>query len=209
MPKKLSELQKKEISKCFIDGIEIKKISEIYNFSVQTIIRQLKIIIGEEKYKTYKVKNSKKKEIINNEFNNIDDFKDQNKETMGYLKNEETFFEILPLNEEIEIENRKDFSSKPISKFDLPKVVYMLVDQKIELDPKALREYSEWSFMPEKELSRLTLEIFSDQKMAKICCLKNQKILKIPNSKVILTVCKILKAKGISRIIYKDSLLSL
>ena len=209
MPKKLSELQKKEISKSFIDGIEIKKLSEIYNFSVQTIIRQLKLTIGEEKYKTYKFKNSKKKEIINNQSNNIDDFKDQNKETMGSLKNEETFFEILPLNEEIEIENRKDFSSKPISKFDLPKVVYMLVDQKIELDPKALREYPEWSFMPDKELSRLTLEIFSDQKKAKICCLKNQKILKIPNSKVILTVCRLLKAKGISLIIYKDALLAL
>ena len=209
MPKKLSELQKKEISKSFINGVEIKKISEIYNFSVQTIVRQLKINLGEEKYKTYKVKNSKKREINNKKLNTIDNLKDQKEENPKYFRNEETFFEILPLNEEIEIDNRKDFSSRPIAKFDLPKIVYMLVDQKIELEPKALREYSEWSFMPDKDLSRLTLEIFSDQKKAKISCLKNQKILKIPNSKLISKVGRILKAKGISRIIYKDSLLSL
>ena len=209
MPKKLSELQKKEISKSFINGVEIKKISEIYNFSVQTIVRQLKINLGEEKYKTYKVKNSKKREINNKKLDTIDKLKDQKEEYPKHLRNEETFFEILPLNEEIEIDNRKDFSSRPIAKFDLPKIVYMLVDQKIELEPKALREYSEWSFMPDKDLSRLTLEIFSDQKKAKISCLKNQKILKIPNSKLISKVGRILKAKGISRIIYNDSLLSL
>ena len=220
MPKKLSELQKKEISKSFINGIAIKEISQIYNFSAQTIIRQLKIILGEEKYKAIRVqklkikeiknKETKSKEIKNKEIKNKEiKNKDENNFDNKSLDNEEIFFEILPLNENIELDKRKDFSSRPIIDFDLPKVVYMLVDKKIELEPKTLREYPEWSFMPDKDLSRLTLEIFADQKNAKMHCLKNQKIIKIPDSKVILTVCRLLKAKGISLIIYKDALLAL
>ena len=216
MPKKLSELQKQEISKSFIEGNEIKKISEIYSFSVQTIIKQLKKILGEETYQEYKLINSKKKSNIKEQFSyekvsTKENTDKENIENQKYGKdnNQDTFIELVPINEQIELEKRKELSSIPITEFDLPEIVYMLVDKKIELDPKILKDYTDWKFMPEKDLSRLTLEIFSNQKKAKICCSKNQKIIKIPNSKVISTVSRFLKAKGITRIIYEDSLLSL
>ena len=216
MPKKLSELQKQEISKSFIEGSEIKKISEIYSFSSQTIIKQLKKILGEQTYQEYKLINSKKRSNIKEQFkykkvSKKENIEKENVENQKYSKdnNQDTFIELIPLNEHIELEKRKELSSIPITEFDLPEIVYMLVDKKIELDPKILKEYTEWTFMPEKDLSRLTLEIFSNQKKAKICCSKNQKIIKIPNSKVISTVSRFLKAKGITRIIYEDSLLSL
>lgn len=216
MPKKLSELQKQEISKSFIEGSEIKKISEIYSFSSQTIIKQLKKILGEQTYQEYKLINSKKRSNIKEQFkykkvSRKENIEKENVENQKYSKdnNQDTFIELIPLNEHIELEKRKELSSIPITEFDLPEIVYMLVDKKIELDPKILKEYTEWTFMPEKDLSRLTLEIFSNQKKAKICCSKNQKIIKIPNSKVISTVSRFLKAKGITRIIYEDSLLSL
>ena len=216
MPKKLSELQKQEISKSFIEGSEIKKISEIYSFSSQTIIKQLKKILGEQTYQEYKLINSKKRSNIKEQFkykkvSRKENIEKENVENQKYSKdnNQDTFIELIPLNEHIELEKRKELSSIPITEFDLPEIVYMLVDKKIELDPKILKDYTEWTFMPEKDLSRLTLEIFSNQKKAKICCSKNQKIIKIPNSKVISTVSRFLKAKGITRIIYEDSLLSL
>jgi len=216
LPKKLSELQKQEISKSFIEGSEIKKISEIYSFSSQTIIKQLKKILGEQTYQEYKLINSKKRSNIKEQFKNKkvsrkENIEKENVENQKYSKdnNQDTFIELIPLNEHIELEKRKELSSIPITEFDLPEIVYMLVDKKIELDPKILKDYTEWTFMPEKDLSRLTLEIFSNQKKAKICCSKNQKIIKIPNSKVISTVSRFLKAKGITRIIYEDSLLSL
>ncbi len=216
MPKKLSELQKQEISKSFLEGSEIKKISEIYSFSSQTIIKQLKKILGEQTYQEYKLINSKKRSNIKEQFkykkvSKKENIEKENVENQKYSKdnNQDTFIELIPLNEHIELEKRKELSSIPITEFDLPEIVYMLVDKKIELDPKILKDYTEWTFMPEKDLSRLTLEIFSNQKKAKICCSKNQKIIKIPNSKVISTVSRFLKAKGITRIIYEDSLLSL
>ena len=55
----------------------------------------------------------------------------------------------------------------------------------------------------------MTIEIFSDQKIAKKVCLTNQKLIKIPNPKVLELAAKKLKEKGITRIIYEDNLLSL
>ena len=63
--------------------------------------------------------------------------------------------------------------------------------------------------LPDEDLERKTLEIFSDQRIAKSKCNKNQKLIKIPNSKVFLIASKSLKSRGISRIIFYDNLLSL
>ena len=55
----------------------------------------------------------------------------------------------------------------------------MIVDQKIELVPKLIKDFPDWSFLPEEDLERLSIQIFSDQKTAKTISSKNQKIIKI------------------------------
>ena len=97
----------------------------------------------------------------------------------------------------------------PIKSVELPKVVYMIVDKQIDLCIKSLRDYPDWNFLPDEDLNRLTLEIFTDHKYAKKYCNKNQKLIKIPNPKVFLLASKSLKKKGISRIIFDELLLSL
>ena len=228
MPKKLTELQKREISQSFMDGTEVKRISEIYNFSTQTIIKQLKSIFGEEKYKDLKninlVKNqnSKKRsqrvdaarknrkcvEQLSNDKIKTKKNENTNIESIS-IDNKDTFVEIIPLNDGVDLDQRKDMATIPISDFELPQVVYMIIDKKIELDPRLLKEFPDWDFMPEDDLMRLTLEIYQDKKKAQNVCSNNQKLIKIPNPKVFLLVAEILKEKGISRIICNDSLLSL
>ena len=85
----------------------------------------------------------------------------------------------------------------------------MIINKTIELETKTLNDYPEWRFLSEKDLERETLEIFSDQKKAKKACLKNQKLIKVPNPNVFIIASKNLKSKGISRIIHEDTLLSL
>ena len=85
----------------------------------------------------------------------------------------------------------------------------MLIDKNIELIPKMLREYPQWSFLPNEDLDRMTLEIFEEQKYAKKLCTKNQKLIKVPNSNVFLIASNVLKSKGISRIIFNNLLIAL
>ena len=86
---------------------------------------------------------------------------------------------------EIDNEKQKDLSSKPLNEIEFPNVVYMVVDKKIELEVKLLKDYPEWQFLSENELNRKTIEIFSDLKIAKRYCNKDQKVIKVPNTECI------------------------
>ena len=122
---------------------------------------------------------------------------------------ESSFVEIAPLEYEIDNIPQKDLSSIPISQADFPKVVYMLVDKKIELETKYLKEYPDWQFLSEEELNRKTIQIFMDLKVAKRFCNANQKVIKVPNTDVFRIAAPLLLEKGISRIVSDDKLISL
>ena len=47
-----------------------------------------------------------------------------------------------------------------------------------------MKDFPEWQFLSNDELSRKTIEIFDDLKVAKRVCNKEQKVIKVPNTKV-------------------------
>ena len=85
----------------------------------------------------------------------------------------------------------------------------MIVDKKIELETKYLKEYPDWQFLSQEELSRKTIEIYLDMKIAKRFCNKEQKVIKVPNTEVFKIVAPILRFRGISRIVSAEKLISL
>ena len=85
----------------------------------------------------------------------------------------------------------------------------MVVDNKIELEIKYLKEYPDWQFLSQEELKRKTIEIFLDLKDAKRSCNKEQKVIKVPNTEVFKIVAPILVSRGISRIVSSDKLIAL
>ena len=110
---------------------------------------------------------------------------------------------------DIENEPQKDYSSIKLDSVKFPEVVYMVVDKNIELNIKSLRDYPEWQYLAESELDRKTIEIFFESKLAKLKCNKDQKVIKVPNTKVFKIVRPILLSKGISRIINNNQLIAL
>ena len=85
----------------------------------------------------------------------------------------------------------------------------ILLDKKIELDIKYLKDYPAWSFLSEDELKRKTIQIYSDLKTAKRFCDKEQKVIKVPNTDVFRIVSPILISRGISRIVSAEKLIAL
>lgn len=206
-----------------MNGKEISELSETYNFSKQTIIKQLKIILGEEQFNILsgqrkaksRLKNDnfklveKKSKKIRVESQNINQIKENNHDLFEKEMNNVEFFEIPPVTTNIDLDNQKDLTSKPLSEANFPNVLYMVVDKNIELEPKLLKDFPEWRFLSEDDLNRTTIQVFSDQKLAKQTCSKNQKLIKVPDTNVFLMASKILKSRGISRIIFEDTLLAL
>ena len=121
----------------------------------------------------------------------------------------DSFFEIAPIDYEMDDSSRKELSSVPISEIDFPKVVYMVVDKKIELEIKLLKDFPEWNFLPQNDLCRKAIEIFFDLNLAKRSCNKEQKVLKVPNTDVFRIASPVLIAKGISRIVCAENLIAL
>ena len=227
MTKRLTEIQKEEIVKSFKDGIDIGVLSQKYNCTNSTIIRNLKKNIGELKYKEFfnKRKSSLGKSVTNK--NQISDIKNKNFDTHdlgidSYKPNNlnenitasnfapiDAFFEIAPLDYEIDSSSRKELSSVSLSEVDFPKVVYMVVDKKIELEIKLLKDFPDWHFLPNGDLNRKTIEIFFDLNLAKRSCNKDQKVLKVPNTDVFRIAAPVLLKKGISRIVCAENLIAL
>ena len=85
----------------------------------------------------------------------------------------------------------------------------MLIDNKIELSTKQLKDFPEWQFLPLDDLERKTIAIYFDLKIAKRSCNRDHKVIKVPNTNVFKLVAPILISRGISRIVTEDKLISL
>ena len=227
MTKRLTEKQKEEIVKSFKSGSSIDLLAQEYTCTISTIIRNLKKNLGELKYKELfnkskllkqksKTNKIQRNDLVNANFSNEhirfdeDDSKvlNENLNTSNFAPID-SFFEIAPIDYDIDNSSRKELSSVPISEVDFPKVVYMIVDKKIELEIKLLKDFPEWEFLPHDDLNRKTIEIFYDINLAKKSCNKEQKVLKVPNTDVFRIAAPTLISKGISRIVCAENLIAL
>jgi hypothetical protein len=227
LAKRLTQKERDEILESFKSGADIYDLSEKYDCTNSTIIRNLKKNLGESKYKDLfnrsKLKKTRSKTNKNqtnkSSKTNFDDENLKNNFNVPITLNENvnasnfepinSFFEIAPLDYDIDKSSRKELSSIPISDVDLPKIVYMIVDKKIELEIKLLKDFPTWEFLPDDDLNRKTIEIFFDLNLAKKSCNKDQKVLKVPNTNVFRITAPVLLAKGISRIVCPENLIAL
>ncbi len=232
--RKVDESQKKEILELFRNGTKIKDLSKIFNFTIPTITRQLKTLISNEEFiniknqkfdnKDLSSKDSKsnkyevltKKTLASKTNSNSESIKenisihDSDISQKDYVNSlDSVFVELEPINYEIDNKSQKDLSSVDILDAEFPKMVYLIVDKKIELETKFLRDFPDWQFMSEVDLMRKTIRIYNDLKSAKRDCNKDQKVVKVPNSNVFKIVAPILVARGISRIVSDNQLIAL
>jgi len=220
--KRLTEKQKEEISKLFTSGVKVEELSTQYKFTKFTIIRNLKKKLGEDQYSLLVSKSNKLNNNKNKKKDNKIDKQNQNKMPNNNTEQDNKtdsqaedlspiseFVEIAPLNFDIDNSPQKDLTSVSISEVKLPKIVYMIVDKKVELEIKYLKDYPKWQFLSQDELNRKTIEIYYDLKIAKSFCEKEQKVIKVPNTNVFKIVAPILSSRGISRIISAENLIAL
>ena len=120
------------------------------------------------------------------------------------------FEEIAPLISDFDFDLEKQKLDFEILNYQsLPESVYMIVDKKVELELKTISDLPEWSFLPENELQRIAILLFSNQRSAKRSCSRNQRVIKIPNTNIFKLSKSYLISKGITRLILEDSIIAL
>ncbi len=223
MSKRLSDIQKKEIIQRFINGESLDLLSERFGYTKLTISRNIKKSIGLDLFNNLNKKSSSKEDLSENlshdlvlpvkENNFLDINSNKDSINQSFSENQflqsSSFMELVPIDLDIDNSTRKDCSSIPIEEIDFPEIVYMIVDKKVELEIKLLKDYPEWHFLPEEDLQIKTIEIYFDLKVAKRDCKKDQKVIKVPNTNVFKIASKIMVSRGIKRIISDKQLISL
>ena len=213
MARRLTESEKQQIVSDFTNGKSIDDLSLIFKFSKLTITRNLKKKLGEKKFKEFFEKNKLLTLSTNEDISSLDtnqsNFKNDKEVFEEQYFKDSAFTEVTPLNFEFDSSNQKDLSSIPIAEVEFPKTVFMIVNNKIELEIKYLKDYPEWQFLSQQELDKKTIEIHFDIKSAKRFCNKEQKVLKVPNTEVFKIVAPLLRSRGISRIVSPEKLIAL
>ena len=226
--RRLTKIQKDEIVEAYRGGENTNTLAEKYSCSANTINRTVKTILSHSEYKLLKEKrlkvSNKKLEPVNNvssafkeeDFENLNSFNSSHAEVYEEEKpkrNEDDFYntdfeEIVPLISSFDFE-KKELGFEICNQEILPDSVYMIVDKKVELEVKPISDFPEWSFLPENELKRNAILLFSNQRSAKRSCSRNQRVIKIPNTRVFEVSKSYLFSKGITRLILEDSIIAL
>ncbi|MGD1901445.1 MAG: hypothetical protein ACFB9N_04320 [Geitlerinemataceae cyanobacterium] len=97
----------------------------------------------------------------------------------------------------------------PLSEASLPKVCYLVVDRSSELIARPLQEFGELGEIPAGEEREQTLPVFDNHRVARRFANRTQRVMKIPDSRVLQKTGSHLQAKGITRLLIDGKLYSL
>ncbi len=97
----------------------------------------------------------------------------------------------------------------PLAQAELPASVYLLVDKTVELEARPLSQFSELGQLPPGEEELQALQVFVNPRQAKRQCGRNQRVIKIPDARLLERTAPYLIAQGISRVVIENGLYSL
>lgn len=96
--------------------------------------------------------------------------------------------------------NTDQIKIMPLSEANLPRTCYLVIDRFSELITRPLKAFSELGQIPAEEVQKKTLPIFDNHRVASRFSARNQRVFKVPDSKMLQKTAPYLQAKGISRL---------
>lgn len=97
----------------------------------------------------------------------------------------------------------------PLSEASFPKPCYLVIDRSAELIARPLREFSDLGGIPAEEIQQPTLPVFDNHRVARRFSNRSQRVIKVPDGKMLQKTCSYLKAKGITRLLIDGQVYSL
>ncbi|HEY9875679.1 MAG TPA: hypothetical protein V6D12_19775 [Candidatus Obscuribacterales bacterium] len=97
----------------------------------------------------------------------------------------------------------------PLSEASLPKTCYLVVDRAAELISRPLKDFSDLGNIPATEVQQKTLPIFDNHRVARRFSNRTQRVIKIPDGRMLQKACSHLQAKGITRLLIDGQVYSL
>ncbi|QDZ38946.1 hypothetical protein FRE64_02710 [Euhalothece natronophila Z-M001] len=89
----------------------------------------------------------------------------------------------------------------PLSQAKFPKTCYLVIDRGANLITKPLKDFNDLGKIPSVETQQKTLPVFDNHRVARRFSNRSQKVIKVPDGKMIQKTKEHLQAKGIKRIL--------
>lgn len=97
----------------------------------------------------------------------------------------------------------------PFSAAQLPKSCYLVIDRSSELITRPLKDFGDLGQIPNLETLQKTLPVFDNHRVAKRFSTKRDRVIKVPDTKVLQKATTHLQAKGITRLLIDGQVYSL
>lgn len=123
-------------------------------------------------------------------------------------EDEEDLEEAIPLVTRRRV-NEAPVQVLPLSAAELPKTCYLVIDRSSELITRPLKDFGDLGQIPNLETLQKTLPVFDNHRVAKRFSTKRDRVIKIPDSKVLQKASTHLQAKGITRLLIDGQVYSL
>jgi transposase-like protein len=101
----------------------------------------------------------------------------------------------------IHVENQVLIRVLPLSEAALPRPCYLVVDRAAELITRPLKEFGHLGQIPSEEIMERTLPVFDNHRVARRFSRKNQRVVKVPDGRMLEKTSEYLHAKGITRLL--------
>jgi transposase-like protein len=97
----------------------------------------------------------------------------------------------------------------PLSAANFPKTCYLVIDRSSELITRPLKDFGDLGQIPNIETQQKTLPVFDNHRVAKRFSTKRDRVIKVPDSKMLQKARTHLQAKGITRLLIDGQVYSL
>jgi len=97
----------------------------------------------------------------------------------------------------------------PLSEANLPKTCYLVIDRASELITRPLRDFGDLGQIPDQEDQQKTLPVFDNHRVARRFSTKRDRVIKVPDSRMLQKARSHLQAKGITRLLVDGQVYSL
>lgn len=97
----------------------------------------------------------------------------------------------------------------PLGEASLPKICYLVVDRAAELIARPLKAFGELGQIPAIETREKTLPVFDNHRVARRFATRHQRVVKVPDGKLLQKAAPYLQAKGITRLLIDGQVYSL
>ncbi|WP_254568629.1 transposase [Oscillatoria sp. HE19RPO] len=97
----------------------------------------------------------------------------------------------------------------PLAEAELPKICYVVVDKGGDLITRPLKEFAELGQIPAQESYERTLPVFDNHRVARRFSARNQRVIKVPDGRMLQKTSVYLQSKGITRLLIDGQVYSL